>query len=407
VSFQRFGGLFAFLGLNRNTSTLLAAIALVAAGEEMWVRFIPKYLEVLGASAFIIGAYDAIKTLLGAVYAYPGGIAADRWGHRTAFCGFTIISIAGYGVLLVSQHWIAVLAGSFLFLAWSTLSLPATFTLVAESLPPGKHAMGIGIQSLVRKLPVMIGPIAGGVLIERFGFVRGIRYGLLASVAAGAAALMLQRRIHLSASRTEERREGFWRALGRSNPRLRRLLISDILVRFCERIPFAWVVIYAMDGDGATAVQVGLLIAIEMAAAVACYVPASWLADRYGKEPFVIATFVVFTLFPVVLSLAHGFGMLALAFAVRGLKEFGDPARKALILSYAAGGAKGQAVGAYYLIRDTAVTVGAFVGAALWKMGPQYNFWGAALAGAAGTVVYTLSARTSTRSNGRQEAPKR
>src|SRR5204862_3330420 len=99
-------------------------------------------------------------------------------------------------------------------------------------------------------------------------------------------------------------------------------------------------------------------------------------------------------IFPIVLSFSEGFGMLALAFAVRGLKEFGEPARKALILSYAAVGAKGQAVGAYYLIRDTAVTAGAFLGAALWKAGPQYNVWGAAVAGAIGTAVYTLHTRT-------------
>ena len=149
-----------------------------------------------------------------------------------------------------------------------------------------------------------------------------------------------------------------------------------------------------MDKGGATAAQVGFLIAIEMAAAIACYLPASWMADRYGKEPFVIATFAIFTLFPIVLSFSQGFGMLAVAFAIRGLKEFGEPARKALILRYAAAGAKGQAVGAYYLIRDSAVTAGAFLGAALWKAGPQYNFWGAAVAGAIGTVVYTLHTRT-------------
>jgi predicted MFS family arabinose efflux permease len=381
-------GISGFLGLNRNIGILLATIVLIAAGEEMWVRFIPKYLEVLGASAFAIGSYDAIKTLLGAVYAYPGGIIVDRWGHRAALGGFTLVSIAGYLLLLAIPHWTTVLAATVLFLAWSTLSLPATFTLVAESLPSDKHAMGIGVQSLVRRLPVIIGPVAGGILIDRFGFVQGIRYGLLASIVASGMALALQRQIRIPARKHAVAREGLWRALGRSSPELRGLLVSDILVRFCERIPFAWVVIYAMDVGGVTAAQMGILIAIEMAAAIACYLPSSWLADRYGKEPFVIATFVFFTLFPIALSFSHSFATLAVAFAIRGLKEFGDPARKALILHYAAEGSKGQAVGAYYLLRDIVVTAGAFLGAWLWKLGPQYNFWGAALIGAVGTLVY-------------------
>ena len=38
---------------------------------------------------------------------------------------------------------------------------------------------------------------------------------------------------------------------------MRRLLLSDILMRFCERVPYAWVVIFAMDYIGVSAQQVG------------------------------------------------------------------------------------------------------------------------------------------------------
>lgn len=382
------------LGLNTNTSVLLLAIVLIAAGEETWMRFVPKYLEVLGASVFIVGAYDGLKTLLGALYAWPGGIAVDRWGHRAALTGFTAISIAGYLLLLAVPHWSAVIAGTFLFLAWTALSLPATFTLVADSLPAGKHAMGIGVQSLVRRLPAIIGPIAGGVLIDRLGFVHGVQAGLLISILLGAVAMAFQRRISDKSREAPAHPVGFWTALKRSDRRLTRLLWSDILIRFCERIPFAWVVIYAIDDLGVSAAGVGVLVAIEMTAAIACYLPASWLADRHGKEPFVIATFVIFTAFPVALYFSTGFQTLLIAFAIRGFKEFGEPARKALIVSYAAADARGQAIGAYYLVRDSIVSLGALLGAALWQIGPTVNFWGAALIGGIGTVLYVVTLRS-------------
>ena len=383
--------LSSFLGLNRNTVLLLTAIVLIAAGEEMWIRFVPKYLEVLGAPVLVIGLYDGLKTMVGAVYALPGGVAVDRWGHRTALTAFTLISIAGYAVVLGVQHWAAVLGGGFLFLAWTSLSLPASFTLVGESLPPGQHAMGIGIQSLVRRLPVMIGPVAGGVLMDRFGTAQGVRYGVLVSIFLAAAALGIQRRIRVSPTAVPAAALNLRSFKDDASPYLRQLLVSDILVRLCERIPFAWVVIYAMDGLGMSATQTGILIAIEMAAAIACYVPASYLADRYGKEPFVVATFVMFTLFPVLLSLSQGFWSLTLAFAVRGLKEFGEPARKALILSYSPAGRKGQTIGAYYLVRDGVVSLASLVGAALWTMSPNVNFWSAAAVGAVGTVFYVTT----------------
>src|SRR5262245_29394076 len=91
----------AVLGINRQTTILLAAILVIGSGEEMWMRFLPKYLEALGASPFIIAAFDAIKTLLGAVYAYPGGVVTDRFGHRMAFAGFTLLSMFGYLLLVL------------------------------------------------------------------------------------------------------------------------------------------------------------------------------------------------------------------------------------------------------------------------------------------------------------------
>ena len=89
-----------FFGLKRNLVILLVAIFVIGAGEELWMRFVPKYLQALGASVFIIGLYDALRTVLAAAYAYPGGIVADSWGHRRAFITFNILSIAGYSLAL-------------------------------------------------------------------------------------------------------------------------------------------------------------------------------------------------------------------------------------------------------------------------------------------------------------------
>src|SRR6266513_1096667 len=102
-----------FFGLKRNLVILLLAIFVIGAGEELWMRFVPKYLQTLGASVFVIGIYDALRTLLGAIYAYPGGVLVDLWGHRCAFLCFNLISIAGYALVLFIPHWGAVIAGMF------------------------------------------------------------------------------------------------------------------------------------------------------------------------------------------------------------------------------------------------------------------------------------------------------
>jgi MFS family permease len=377
-----------FFGLKRNLVLLFTATIVIAAGEEMWVRFVPKYLETLGASLAIIGLYDAIRTVVGAVYAYPGGALSDHWGQRRALIFFHALSTAGYVLMFVFEGWPAVLAGTFLFLAWSTLSLPAMFSMVAMDLAPSKHAMGIGIQSLIRRIPVIAGPLAGGVLLDRYGIVDGVRIGLAVSIVLGLISVGIQAGIAESPRLAHAESGGLRHSLRTFDPRLKRLLISDILVRYCERLPAAWVVIYAMNNAGASATQVGMLTAVEMAVAIACYIPVAHYADRKGKEPFVVLTFAFFTLFPVTLWLSTGFGWLLVAFVVRGLKEFGDPARKALIIAYAPVESRGRAVGAYYLVRDLTVSTGAFAGAALWAIGPEWNFGAAAAIGAIGTAIY-------------------
>ncbi|MEK7754832.1 MAG: MFS transporter [Acidobacteriota bacterium] len=385
-----------FLGLRRNVVLLLGAIVLLGAGEETWLRFVPKYLELLGASVFIIGLYDALKTLLGALYAYPGGVLADAWGHRRALLVFTGLSLAGYAAVLFVGHWAGVLAGMFLFLAWSNLSLPALFSVVGRALPAQKHAMGIGLQSLIKRLPIMIGPVVGGILMDRLGLAAGLRVGVLVSILLGLMALGLQWRFEEDGASSPAPEWRLAETVSAFPPSLRRLLLSDILIRFCERLPFAWVVIYAMDHLAMSASQVGVLTAVEMATAVACYIPASHLADRYGREPFVIATFVFFSIFPLILLVARSFELLVVAFVVRGLKEFGEPARKALIIGLAPEPARGRTIGAYYLIRDVLVTAGSFIGAALWAFGPAANFWGAFLFGVLGTVTYWATLRWGT-----------
>ena len=77
-------GVAEFLALRRNTSLLLVALLLAGTGERLWLGFAPKYIETLGGSILITGLFDALQTLLGALYAHPGGgsrIVGDGANH--------------------------------------------------------------------------------------------------------------------------------------------------------------------------------------------------------------------------------------------------------------------------------------------------------------------------------------
>ena len=125
-----------------------------------------------------------------------------------------------------------------------------------------------------------------------------------------------------------------------------------------------------------------------MASSIVAYLPAAKLADRYGRKPFVVATFVCFSLFPLAVVLAHSFAALVPAFIIGGLRELGEPARKAMIVDLADPERRGRTVGLYYLTRSMAITPASVVGGYLWKLSPAIPFVVAGAIGLIGTAIF-------------------
>jgi MFS family permease len=266
--------------------------------------------------------------------------------------------------------------------------------LIARVVPAHKRTMGVSLQSLVRRVPKMLGPVLGGAFIAAWGVGDGVRYAFVAALVLALAAMAVQQVLIEDGTpkRAEKNPLRLWREM---TPELRNLLASDILVRFCERIPDAFVVIWCTRWIAAptTEFQFGWLSAIEQITAVLCYIPVAHYADRLGKKRFVLATFVFFTLFPVVLLFSRSLTPLIAAFVVRGLKEFGEPTRKALILDLAPDDRKAGMFGLYYLVRDVIVSLAAFGGALLWAVSPTVNLLAAFGFGVAGTMWFAWKGR--------------
>jgi MFS family permease len=153
------------------------------------------------------------------------------------------------------------------------------------------------------------------------------------------------------------------------------------------------VVVWCLKNNAITAFQFGVLTAIEMVVAMLVYIPVAYLADKSAKKPFVVITFINFTLFPLFLLFSHSFLMMVLAFVIRGLKEFGEPTRKALIMDLAPEDKKAGMFGLYYMVRDVIVSLAAFGGAFLWQASPAANLLTATAFGLLGTVYFMIFGR--------------
>src|SRR5947207_4540151 len=298
-------------GLERNIVAVSAAVFLMALGENLWKRFVPKYLEALGAPVTAIGIFGSCQDLLDGVYQYPGGWIGDRYGRRRALLLFVTMAAVGYALYWAAPSWPFIFVGLLFVMAWSSMASPTLFAVVGDALPKERRTMGFTVQAILRRIPIAIAPLVGGYVIARSGLLRGMHVLFIGTIGCGVVTLFVVTRVRIERIAGHPTNiRGVWRAIPVS---LRRLLLSDIFIRTCEGLVDEFGVIYAMTIIGVSAPQYGLLIAVQMVTSIIVYIPAATIAGRIGAKPFVILTFLMFSFFSVAIVLSKGFRVLLLS----------------------------------------------------------------------------------------------
>lgn len=337
----------------------------------------------------MIGLFGTAQDFFDAIYQYPGGWLADRVGRRRTFITLITAASAGYLVYLFSPSWPFLFVGLALVMMWQSMGSPAIFAVIGDSLPRERRAMGFTVQSILKRVPIVIAPLAGGLLIARLGIVKGIHISLAVTLVLAVVTLLLVRKITLTARASETTSiRGVWQSF---HTVLKRLLVSDVIIRTCEGMTGVLTILYVANVLHYNLAIYGTLVAIQMVTSIVVYIPAGKIADRIGRKPFVIATFVSFALFPLAVVFASTFALLVVAFVIGGLREIGEPSRKAMIVDFAQEGVRARSVGLYYLVRSLSITPAAAIGGLLWKIAPEVPFLVAGVIGLIGTLVFALT----------------
>ena len=387
-------------------SALIITVILVGLGERIGERFLPVYLVATGASAFAPSILNGLDNFLSAVYSFPGGWISSKFGYKKALLFFNIFAITGYLIVILFPSWISVIIGSVFFLSWSSLSMPAYMDLIRNEIPKNKQVFGISVHSLIKRVPMAVGPVLGGILVDNMGIEKGIRIAFILATICSIMGIFVQQFVlkNDSPSKISGNSNDQKEKLDQNNSSLQILpwkfpyemkiiLISDILAKFCSQIPYGYIAIWAMEysnGAKINATLFGILTTIEMVCAILSYVLIGFLGDKFKKKKFIMTTFVLYLIFPLVLLCAKSFAVLVIAFIIRGFKEFGEPARKSQIMEFAPEGKKALYFGAFYFYRDIFVTVGVILGGALWVIKPELNLVTAAFFGLASCLVYGI-----------------
>jgi len=377
-----------FLAINSSTGALLGAILLVCMGSELWGPFLPNYMKKhLSASILAIALYGSFRDLLEAINYLLGGWIAGRFNTRRGLLLFNAAPLVGLLILLFWQNMLAVfLAIPFVFV-WDSLAGPALLTVVGDSLPSERRAMAFSLQSLFRRLSRIVAYAINGILVLLIGTKMGMQAAFATSIAVVLASLCVQAWFMKTASKdagTIIHRP--WQVLRGFDPQLKRLLLADIFARLAEGMPRELIILFSvavfsrfMAPESAAATFSAMLIISQVTSAIT-YLPMGAIASQpgFGKRPYIGLTFFFFASFPTMLALmgylssagivpsGAAVPAMALAFIFMGMREIGEPARKAMIVDLIPKEIKTQAIGIYWSARCVAVMLAPLVGGFVW-----------------------------------------
>jgi len=357
------------------TLALAACMALQMTSLVMILPLFARRLGDFGAGVDALGL-SALAFALAATVAAPFlGSLADRIGRRPLVLGsLAIYALAFTGFLLAGSAEVFVLvrglAGGF-----TAGLIPAVMGTVADIAPADRRAQYVGVVNGGASLGWVIGPLIGGFLYDRWGYV--VPFGMSVGIAvltlvlasltvpethSGAPPLGMGTRSVASGPRRSL--SAYLRPYQGSG----RLQALAVLLLIAFGVLFAWAFIepqlmfYAYDDLAWTSSQLGLAMSVYgLAVALGEFALGRW-SDRFGRKPILMLGLVLFTAQFAGLVLSRSFVWIAVGFVVAGLgNALFDPALSALFLDLAPEARRGEVMG----MKSTAGSLGSTLGPGL------------------------------------------
>jgi DHA1 family multidrug resistance protein-like MFS transporter len=156
--------------LNQALITLFAINLAIGLTSQLVQPLFPLYLKETGATELENALVISIGNLSSAIFMLPAGMLVGKYGKRT----FLIISavISGLSVFLMAytKNWMLIIPLNMLLNISMCFFMPTRMAIIAENTDPGNRASLFGVMNLAWPISGIVGPIAGGYLVEHLGW---------------------------------------------------------------------------------------------------------------------------------------------------------------------------------------------------------------------------------------------
>jgi multidrug resistance protein len=262
------------------------------------------------------------------------GMLADRVGRRPLVLGSLIsFALANIGFLLATSTEMLIVMRA-LEGALSAGLFPAALGIVADIAPVDKRSRWLGFVTGGASVGWVLGPLAGGVLYDAWGFeapfLLSAGMGLLAFV---AAAILIPETRPQVVRRRESLRQRRVAGMSPTQAEPFRSTLPQPLAAFAVllfisfALYFAWaffepqLLFYVFDDLGWTTAQFGMAAGGYGLASVLGQTMLGRAGDRYGRKPCIVIGLILFCAQFASLIFTPSMGAAMLSFAVGGLGE--------------------------------------------------------------------------------------
>ncbi len=326
---------------------------------------------------------------------FAGGVLADRIGPRGAIVGSQAAAVLACLALLSVRRPEGLVGVVFLAGCVSTLHKPAGAVVISRALPANEHAHAFGLLYWAANIGAAISPAVSGFLLEWSPHWLVI---LNVTTALSYAAVALRLPPNATQNVKPEDKGGPHTLRGLADPFRSAVTARFLLLSFCLAVIYLQkqsTLPLDMEAHGLPPHQYGLVISLN-GLLIICVQP---VVSRLSKQISIDTQFVL-----AALLVAGGFGANAVASgpwtytAALTVWTLGEillvPQASTFLVRHAPEGRVGVYQGAYYVVWNLGMVLGAPVGMAILQLWGSDALWSGCLALGLGVVsVHMLASR--------------
>jgi MFS family permease len=377
------------------------------AGFVMISPLFARLFESFGAGVKALGTSAMAYALTGTVAAPFIGMLADRVGRRPII----LLSLAAYvlafsGYLFATSAWLLILLRGLAGLFTAGL-VPAMMSSVGDLASENRRAQWIGIVNGGASAGWVIGPYAGGLLYDHFGYIIPFAVSIVLELGALLLALFFVPETHTPSTHPVGPRPA-WTQGFRALPTLPAFYLI-MLISFSVMFTYAFIepqyMFYAYDNLAWTSAQLGLVMGAYGMAFMFGEFALGQLSDRLGRKPVLILGLALFSAQSIGLVIFQDMTWIMVSFILTGLgNALFDPALNAFLLDITPPENTGRIMG----IKGTVGSLGNMLGPGLVVLvtpivGPRVVF----LISAALVLMIMLASAFALHGPRRNEVPSR